>query len=75
MSANKTGTTVNPGEPKKPIFHLLPLNGMQVVQIVLVKFGNDQVAKIMGFGDYQIGNVYYIQGFITIEDLFKKSFL
>ncbi|GJT75492.1 integrase, catalytic region, zinc finger, CCHC-type containing protein [Tanacetum coccineum] len=22
-----------------------------------VKFGNDQVAKIMGFGDYQIGNV------------------
>ncbi|GKB72583.1 integrase, catalytic region, zinc finger, CCHC-type containing protein, partial [Tanacetum coccineum] len=34
----------------------------EVVQIVLwyldsVKFGNDQVAKIMGFGDYQIGNV------------------
>ncbi|GJT92582.1 integrase, catalytic region, zinc finger, CCHC-type containing protein [Tanacetum coccineum] len=32
-----------------------------------VKFGNDQVAKIMGFGDYQIGNVtisrvYYIEG-------------
>ncbi|GJT03021.1 retrovirus-related pol polyprotein from transposon TNT 1-94 [Tanacetum coccineum] len=30
-----------------------------------VKFGNDQVAKIMGFGDYQIGNVtisrvYYV---------------
>ncbi|GJT69562.1 integrase, catalytic region, zinc finger, CCHC-type containing protein [Tanacetum coccineum] len=32
-----------------------------------VKFGNDQVAKIMGFGDYQIGNVtisrvYYVEG-------------
>ncbi|GKF79410.1 hypothetical protein Tco_0234978 [Tanacetum coccineum] len=33
----------------------------------IVKFGNDQVAKIMGFGDYQIGNVtisrvYYVEG-------------
>ncbi|GKA75822.1 retrovirus-related pol polyprotein from transposon TNT 1-94 [Tanacetum coccineum] len=32
-----------------------------------VKFGNDQAAKIMGYGDYQIGNVtisrvYYIEG-------------
>nr|GEV46409.1 retrovirus-related Pol polyprotein from transposon TNT 1-94 [Tanacetum cinerariifolium] len=32
-----------------------------------VKFGNDQVAKIIGFGDYQIGNVtisrvYYVEG-------------
>ncbi|GKE94511.1 hypothetical protein Tco_1579366, partial [Tanacetum coccineum] len=32
-----------------------------------VKFGNDQIAKIMGFGDYQIGNVtisrvYYVEG-------------
>ncbi|GJU03049.1 retrovirus-related pol polyprotein from transposon TNT 1-94 [Tanacetum coccineum] len=32
-----------------------------------VKFGNDHVAKIMGFGDYQIGNVtisrvYYVEG-------------
>nr|GEU70659.1 hypothetical protein [Tanacetum cinerariifolium] len=33
-----------------------------------VKFGNDHVAKIMGYGDYQIGNVtilrvYYVEGF------------
>ncbi|GJT33153.1 retrovirus-related pol polyprotein from transposon TNT 1-94 [Tanacetum coccineum] len=33
----------------------------------IVKFGNDQVAKIMGYGDYQIGNVtisrvYYVEG-------------
>ncbi|GKE13245.1 retrovirus-related pol polyprotein from transposon TNT 1-94 [Tanacetum coccineum] len=32
-----------------------------------VKFGNDQVAKIMGYGDYHIGNVtisrvYYVEG-------------
>ncbi|GJW51426.1 integrase, catalytic region, zinc finger, CCHC-type containing protein [Tanacetum coccineum] len=33
----------------------------------IVKFGNDHVAKIMGYGDYQIGNVtisrvYYVEG-------------
>ncbi|GKF49745.1 hypothetical protein Tco_0142996, partial [Tanacetum coccineum] len=32
-----------------------------------VRFRNDQVAKIMGFGDYQLGNiiisrVYYVEG-------------
>nr|GFD16253.1 integrase, catalytic region, zinc finger, CCHC-type, peptidase aspartic, catalytic [Tanacetum cinerariifolium] len=32
-----------------------------------VKFGNDHVVKIMGYGDYQIGNVtisrvYYVEG-------------
>ncbi|GJT80514.1 retrovirus-related pol polyprotein from transposon TNT 1-94 [Tanacetum coccineum] len=35
--------------------------------LVTVKFGNDHVAKIMGYGDYQIGNVtisrvYYVEG-------------
>nr|GEY92311.1 integrase, catalytic region, zinc finger, CCHC-type, peptidase aspartic, catalytic [Tanacetum cinerariifolium] len=33
----------------------------------IVKFGNDQAAKILGYGDYQIGNVtisrvYYVEG-------------
>ncbi|GKG35469.1 hypothetical protein Tco_0440623, partial [Tanacetum coccineum] len=33
----------------------------------IVKFGNDHVAKIMGYGDYHIGNVtiskvYYVEG-------------
>ncbi|GJU90286.1 hypothetical protein Tco_1302709, partial [Tanacetum coccineum] len=33
----------------------------------IVKFRNDKVAKIMGYGDYQIGNVtisrvYYVEG-------------
>nr|GFC01482.1 ribonuclease H-like domain-containing protein [Tanacetum cinerariifolium] len=27
-----------------------------------VKFGNDHVARIMGYGDYQIGNVYNVEG-------------
>ncbi|GKC14358.1 retrovirus-related pol polyprotein from transposon TNT 1-94, partial [Tanacetum coccineum] len=35
--------------------------------LATVKFGNDHVAKIMGYGDYQIGNVtisrvYYVEG-------------
>ncbi|GKE73998.1 integrase, catalytic region, zinc finger, CCHC-type containing protein, partial [Tanacetum coccineum] len=33
----------------------------------IVKFGNDHIAKIMGYGDYQMGNVtisrvYYVEG-------------
>ncbi|GJR68015.1 retrovirus-related pol polyprotein from transposon TNT 1-94 [Tanacetum coccineum] len=33
-----------------------------------VRFGNDQIARIMGYGDYQLGNViisrvYYVEGF------------
>ncbi|GKA77141.1 retrovirus-related pol polyprotein from transposon TNT 1-94 [Tanacetum coccineum] len=46
---------------------------LEVVQIVLckflgtVRFGNDQIARIMGYGDYQLGNVtisrvYYVEG-------------
>ncbi|GJX44652.1 retrovirus-related pol polyprotein from transposon TNT 1-94 [Tanacetum coccineum] len=36
-------------------------------KLSFVKFGNDHVAKIMGYGDYQIGNVtisrvYYVEG-------------
>ncbi|GJS03108.1 hypothetical protein Tco_0319616 [Tanacetum coccineum] len=35
-----------------------------------IKFGNDHVAKILGYGDYQIGNVtisrvYYVCGFLA----------
>nr|GFA31046.1 hypothetical protein [Tanacetum cinerariifolium] len=41
-----------------------------------VKFGNDHVAKIMGYGDYQIGNVtisrvYYMEG--LGDNLFSAS--
>ncbi|GJZ40989.1 retrovirus-related pol polyprotein from transposon TNT 1-94 [Tanacetum coccineum] len=36
-------------------------------KLFCVKFGNDQIEKIMGYGDYQIGNVtisrvYYVEG-------------
>ncbi|GJY15449.1 retrovirus-related pol polyprotein from transposon TNT 1-94 [Tanacetum coccineum] len=42
-------------------------NSRLVTKLVNVKFGNDHVAKIMGYGDYQIGNVtisrvYYVEG-------------
>nr|GEY16749.1 integrase, catalytic region, zinc finger, CCHC-type, peptidase aspartic, catalytic [Tanacetum cinerariifolium] len=43
-----------------------------------IKFGNDQIAKIMGYGDYQIGNitismVYYVEG--LGHNLFFVKFL
>ncbi|GJW87659.1 retrovirus-related pol polyprotein from transposon TNT 1-94 [Tanacetum coccineum] len=67
MSANK----------QEPIFGLRLLEHMtkdcsQLTNFIskflgTVKFGNDQVTKIMGYGDYQIGNVtilrvYYVEG-------------
>ncbi|GJU73981.1 hypothetical protein Tco_1265386 [Tanacetum coccineum] len=55
--------TSKPHEPK------IALSATNFISKFLgtVKFGNDQVAKIMGFGDYQIGNVtisrvYYVEG-------------
>ncbi|GJZ96023.1 retrovirus-related pol polyprotein from transposon TNT 1-94 [Tanacetum coccineum] len=43
------------------------LNECRSSKLFFVKFGNDHVAKIMGYGDYQIRNVmisrvYYIEG-------------
>ncbi|GJS65132.1 hypothetical protein Tco_0679696 [Tanacetum coccineum] len=32
-----------------------------------VKFGNDHVAKILGYGDYQIGNVTNINGLLPLR--------
>ncbi|GKA04993.1 retrovirus-related pol polyprotein from transposon TNT 1-94 [Tanacetum coccineum] len=55
-----------------------------------VQFGNDQVAKIIGFGDYQLGNViisrvYYVEGLghnldtdlytISLDDMLKTSLI
>ncbi|GJR16740.1 hypothetical protein Tco_0965267, partial [Tanacetum coccineum] len=44
------------------------LNECRSSKLSSVKFGNDHVAKILGYGDYQIGNVtiskvYYVEGF------------
>ncbi|GJU31224.1 integrase, catalytic region, zinc finger, CCHC-type containing protein [Tanacetum coccineum] len=50
-------------DPMLQMFHLLLLLSM----IGIVRFRNDQVPKIMGYGDYQLGNViisrvYYVEG-------------
>ncbi|GKE24064.1 hypothetical protein Tco_1435576 [Tanacetum coccineum] len=33
-----------------------------------VRFGNDQIAKIMGYGDYQLGNVKHWGTSELVED-------
>ncbi|GJR97567.1 copia protein [Tanacetum coccineum] len=39
-----------------------------------VKFGNDQVAKIMGYGDYQIGNVTISKSWLCIVSISLITF-
>ncbi|GJS99406.1 retrovirus-related pol polyprotein from transposon TNT 1-94 [Tanacetum coccineum] len=66
-------TTRNPiklGDPMQQIFHRKSLSApWNFVSKFLgtVRFGNDQIARIMGYGDYQLGNViisrvYYVEG-------------
>ncbi|GJY80280.1 hypothetical protein Tco_0493031 [Tanacetum coccineum] len=65
-------TTRNPiklGDPMQQIFHRNRSQLMNFVSKFLgtVSFGNDQIARIMGYGDYQLGNVviskvYYVEG-------------
>ncbi|GKB79071.1 integrase, catalytic region, zinc finger, CCHC-type containing protein, partial [Tanacetum coccineum] len=48
---------------KSKVAKLVDLNS----ELSTVRFGNDQIAKIMGYGDYQMGNVtisrvYYVEG-------------
>ncbi|GKB37264.1 retrovirus-related pol polyprotein from transposon TNT 1-94 [Tanacetum coccineum] len=66
MSANKQEPSKSWGSTKTNI-PSTSLNDCRLSKSSLLKFGNDQVAKIMGFGDYQIGNVtisrvYYVEG-------------
>ncbi|GJW33160.1 hypothetical protein Tco_0053192 [Tanacetum coccineum] len=66
MSANKTEPSKSWGSIQTNI-PSTSLNECRLSKSSSVKFGNDQVAKIMGFGDYQIGNVtisrvYYVEG-------------
>ncbi|GJU75027.1 retrovirus-related pol polyprotein from transposon TNT 1-94, partial [Tanacetum coccineum] len=61
-------------KPNDPVVQIVLwyLDSAQLTNFVnkflgIVKFGNDHVAKIMGYGDYQIGNVtisrvYYVEG-------------
>ncbi|GJS49230.1 retrovirus-related pol polyprotein from transposon TNT 1-94 [Tanacetum coccineum] len=66
-------TTRNPiklGDPMQQIFHRKSLSApWNFVSKFLgtVRFRNDQIARIMGYGDYQLGNViisrvYYVEG-------------
>ncbi|GJR27619.1 putative ribonuclease H-like domain-containing protein [Tanacetum coccineum] len=66
MSANKKEPSKSWGSTKTNI-PSTSLNECRLSKSSSVKFGNDQVAKIMGYGDYQIGNVtisrvYYVEG-------------
>ncbi|GJR10330.1 retrovirus-related pol polyprotein from transposon TNT 1-94 [Tanacetum coccineum] len=66
MSANKKEPSKSWGSTNTNI-PSTSLNERRLSKSSSVKFGNDQVAKIMGFGDYQIGNVtisrvYYVEG-------------
>ncbi|GJR26741.1 retrovirus-related pol polyprotein from transposon TNT 1-94 [Tanacetum coccineum] len=66
MSANKKEPSKSWGSTITNI-PSTSLNACRLSKSSSVKFGNDQVAKIMGFGDYQIGNVtisrvYYVEG-------------
>ncbi|GJW67332.1 retrovirus-related pol polyprotein from transposon TNT 1-94 [Tanacetum coccineum] len=65
-SANKQEPSKSWGSTKTNI-PSTSLNECRLSKSSSVKFGNDQVAKIMGYGDYQIGNVtisrvYYVEG-------------
>ncbi|GJR74488.1 retrovirus-related pol polyprotein from transposon TNT 1-94 [Tanacetum coccineum] len=62
MIANK----MEPGTSRGSDTSVTP-SSSSLIDCSTVKFGNDQVAKIMGYGDYQIGNViisrvYYVEG-------------
>ncbi|GJU80163.1 retrovirus-related pol polyprotein from transposon TNT 1-94 [Tanacetum coccineum] len=57
----RTFTTVSNSCP------LTRITSANAVQIVLFRFGNDPIARIMRYGDYQLGNVtisrvYYVEG-------------
>ncbi|GKF09864.1 hypothetical protein Tco_0044088, partial [Tanacetum coccineum] len=56
ISANKQEPSKSWGSTKTNI-PSTSLNECRLSKSSSVKFGNDQVAKIIGYGDYQIGNV------------------
>ncbi|GJW78518.1 retrovirus-related pol polyprotein from transposon TNT 1-94 [Tanacetum coccineum] len=86
-------TTRNPitlGDLMLQIFHRNRSQLMNFVSKFLgtVRFGNGQIARIMGYGDYQLGNVtisrvYYVEGLgdnldtnlytISLDDMLKSS--
>ncbi|GKE11398.1 integrase, catalytic region, zinc finger, CCHC-type containing protein [Tanacetum coccineum] len=65
-----TANNLEPSQSQGFIVSNVPsssLDECRLSKLSSVKFGNDHVAKIMGYGDYQIGNVtisrvYYVEG-------------
>ncbi|GJY76619.1 retrovirus-related pol polyprotein from transposon TNT 1-94 [Tanacetum coccineum] len=65
-----TRNPIKPGDLMQQIFHRKSLSApWNFVSKFLgtVRFGNDQIARIIGYGDYQLGNViisrvYYVEG-------------
>ncbi|GJU09065.1 retrovirus-related pol polyprotein from transposon TNT 1-94 [Tanacetum coccineum] len=63
-------TLVYSRKPRKSKTNVLLAKSKGFVQnCSLFKFGNDNVAKILGYGDYQIRNLLRYQGFTTWKDL------
>ncbi|GJT79572.1 retrovirus-related pol polyprotein from transposon TNT 1-94 [Tanacetum coccineum] len=62
-----TGKVTEPKTSRGSNTSVAPSSSVDLRFISTIKFGNDQIAKIMGYGDYQIGNitfsrVYYVEG-------------
>ncbi|GJX53067.1 hypothetical protein Tco_0281436 [Tanacetum coccineum] len=60
-------TTSHSVETHKPEIKVYSRRPKQVKSIGTIRFGNDQIAKIIGYGDYQLGKVtisrvYYVEG-------------
>ncbi|GKE67226.1 retrovirus-related pol polyprotein from transposon TNT 1-94, partial [Tanacetum coccineum] len=86
-------TTRNPIILGDPMLQIINRNRSQLMNFVskflgTVRFGNDHIARIMGYGDYQLGNVtisrvYYVEGLghnldtnlytISLDDMLKTS--
>ncbi|GJY50631.1 retrovirus-related pol polyprotein from transposon TNT 1-94 [Tanacetum coccineum] len=66
VAKSMTAKRMEPGTSRGSDTSVAP-SSSSLIDCSTVKFGNDQVAKIMGYGDYQIGNVtisrvYYVEG-------------
>nr|GEU52682.1 uncharacterized mitochondrial protein AtMg00810-like [Tanacetum cinerariifolium] len=60
-------TTSHSGETKKPDLKVYSRKPKNVKNVGIVRFGNENIARIVGYGDYQLGNVtisrvYYVEG-------------
>ncbi|GKF55218.1 hypothetical protein Tco_0165558 [Tanacetum coccineum] len=66
VAKSMTSNRIEPGTPRRSDTSVAPSSSLIDCRFT-IKFGNNQVAKIMGYGDYQIGNVrisrvYYVEG-------------